>query len=304
MAKQNLNNIGLGIIVIIGILFIAGNVGKIIMSKNQHDFANSLEGMVFEINQHLPRKAQDGFDNFIMNKIKLEDSSVVWEATLDTTFFYPTNDSFLPESLNGGILPIGSRDMPLDLDTMLSKEFLNKSQKLNLLYYNLFAKTEKPNPLYEEIMRHKYSQTWRYSSPFSDRKIEFTMTYDEMKETEDFCKLQPQAALEHFLTEYIKRQNRLLALASGNADIRMRMYDEKNDIVCRCVLDKSYSRHGNRPISELRSLKEDVQVALAEDTQTLPIFYDIKSICEKSGKHLLFRFMDNNKTDSIEFTLY
>lgn len=302
--KKVLKYIGIGIVLLFAMVIIISNIGKILVSKKQRDYAYSIEGMLFEVNKHLPCRGQDGFDYYIMNRVVQDGDNIVWEAILDTTFFYPIRESFLPESMNGGILPEGNRSMALDLDTLLSSNLLKQNHQLDLLYYFLFAKTGNPNPLYEEILNRKYSQTWRIQSPFSDRQCEYTMTYDEMKETEYFCKEQPGTALGLFLSDYIKRQNRLLALASGNADISMCMKDDGDAIIFYCIFDKSFSDGGNRPISNLKTQKEEIQAELTEDTRTLPLFYDIKNICKKAQKDFFFRFTDWNKNDSIDFVIY
>lgn len=302
--KKVLKYLGIGIVLVFAAVIILGNIGNILVSQKQKDYAHSLEGMIAEINKHLPIRGQDGFDYYIMNKVILECENVVWVGTLDTTFFYPIRKSFLPESMNGGILPEGDRNMAIDLDTLLSNSMLKQSHQLDLLYYHLFAKTGKSNPLYEEIMNRNYSQTWRIKSPFSDRQCEYKMTYNEMKEMEDFCNNQTEAALNLFMSEYVQRQNRLLTIASGNADINMRMTDEGDAIVFCCTFDNSYSTRGNRPVSSLRNQKEEIQAVLDEDSRTLPIFYDTQNICKKAQKDFLFRFVDWNKTDSLEFKIY
>ena len=302
--KKVLKYIGIGVALFFALVIILGNIGDILVSKKQKDYAHSLEGMLAEVNKHLPCRGQDGFEYYIMNQVMQEGDNIIWEATLDTTFFYPIRESFLPESMNGGILPEGNRSMALDLDTLLSGNLLRQSHQLDLLYYYLFTKTGKPNPLYEEIMNRKYSQTWRIKSPFSDRQCEYTMTYYEMKETDDFCKNHPDSALNLFLSEYIKRQNRLLTFASGNADINMCMKDDGDNIIFYCIFDKSYFDGGNKPIENLRSQKKEIQLVLDEDSRTIPIYYDVKGICKKTKKTFLFRFTDCNKIDSLEFKIY
>lgn len=301
--KKVLKYIGIGIALLFALVIILGNIGNILVSKKQKDYVHNLERMLAEVNKHLPSRSPDGFEYYIMNQVMQEGDNIIWETTLDTTFFYPIRESFLPESMNGGILPEGNRSMTLDLDTLLSSNLLRQSHQLYLLYYYLFTKTGKPNPLYEEIMNRKYSQTWRIKSPFSDRQCEYTMTYNEMKETDDFCKNHPDSALILFMSEYIKRQNRLLTFASGNADISMCMKDNGDDILFYCIFDKSYSDGGNSPIANLRSQKKEIQLALDEDSRTIPIFYDIKGICKKVQKDFLIRYTDFNKTDSIEFRI-
>ena len=302
--KEVQKYLGLGIVLLLTAIIILGNIGKILVPKKQKDYAHSLEGMLAEMNKHLPCRAQDGFDFCIMNRVVQKGDNIVWEATIDTTFFYPMRKSFLPESMNGGILPEGNRSMVLDLDTLLSDKLLKQSHQLDLLYYYLFAKTGNPNPLYEEILNRKYSQTWRIQSPFSDRQCEYTMTYNEMKEAEYFCNEQPEKALSLFISEYIKRQNRLLTLASGNADINMCMKDDGGAIIFYCIFDKSYSYGGNKPVANLRSQQDEILSAMNEDSRNLPIFYDTKGICKKAHKGFLFRFTDWNKTDSLEFKIY
>lgn len=302
--KKVLKYIGIGIALLFAMVIIFGNIGNILVSKKQKDYVHSLEGMLAEVNKHLPSRAPDGFDYYIMNQVEQEGENIVWKATLDTTFFYPIRESFLPESMNGGILPKGNRRMTLDLDALLSNNMLKQSHQLDLLYYYLFAKTGKPNPLYEEIMNRKYSQTWRIKSPFSDSQCEYTMPYKEMKETEVFCTTQPEAAVNLFVSEYIQRQNRLLALASDNADIKLHMRDDGNAIAFCCTFAKSFSVGGNKPVSYLRNQKEEVLTVLADDSRTLPIFYDTKGICNRTQKGFLFRFIDWNKTDSIDFDIY
>lgn len=304
MMKKIMKYLGIGIVLLFAAGIILGNIGNILVSKKQMDYAHSLEGMLSEVNKHLPSRALDGFDYYIMNRVVQEGENIVWEATLDTTFFYPIRESFLPESLNGGVLTEGNRNMALELDTLLSNSLIQKSHQLNLLYYYLFAKNNRSNPFYDEVINRKCSQTWRIHSPFSDRQYEYTMTFNRMKETENFCKRQPEAALKLFMSEYVKRQNILLTLASGNADVIMQMADEGSAIVFLCSFDKSYSVGGNKPISNLRNQKEEIQAALEEDSRSLPLFYDTKNICKKTSKAFLFRFTDWDKNDSIDFKIY
>ena len=302
--KTAVKYIGVGLIVLIAAIFIFANIGKIIMSEKMKGHSLSLEEMIDSINTHLPSKGPDSLNFFVMDRVVLEDNNVVWEATLDTTFFYPIRESFLPESLNGGVLTEGNRNMALELDTLLSDSLIQKSHQLNLLYYYLFAKNNRPNPFYGEVINRKCSQTWRIHSPFSDRQNEYTMTFKKMKETENFCKRQPEAALKLFASEYLKRQNILLTIASGNADVIMQMADEGSAIVFLCTFDKSYSVGGNKPISNLRNQKKDIQAALEEESRTLPIFYDTKNICKKTSKAFLFRFTNWEENDSVEFKIY
>ena len=302
--KKILKYIGIGILVLFAAGLILGNIGNIYMSKKSKDFSQSLEGMIAEVNKHLPHKGFDGFDFFIMNKVFIEGNSVVWESTLDTTFIYPARESVLPESMNGGILVSGDRSCAIDLDTLLSNDFLKKSHRLDLLYYHLFARSSKPNKFHEEIIKRKFSQTWRVHSPFSDRQCEYTMTYDEQKNMEEYCQNNPDNALQEFMSEYLKRQNRLLNVASNNADITMHMEDSDSLIIFYCILDKSYSAGGNKPIANLRNNQGEMLEDLQEDCETLPIFYGMKEICNRTNKDLLFRYTNWNKTDSVDFIMY
>ena len=239
-----------------------------------------------------------------MNRVLFEDDNVVWEFTLDTTFFYPTRESVMSESINGSVLISGDRNQNLDLDTLLSNELLKESHQLDMLYYYLFAKKMKANAFYEEIMRCQCSQTWRFYSPFSDNKCEFSMSYDEQKTLEEYCKNNPNDALQEFLFDYIQRQNRLLTIASYNADVIMRMDLNNESIILYNTLDKSYSEDGNKPISNLKANISEMRDALSEDIRTLPLFFGIKEICERTKKSLIIRYTDWNKTDSIDFVMY
>ncbi len=301
---KGLKLIGIGFLFLFFAGIILGNISKLFALKQQKDSSNSMESMLENANSHMPCCALDGFGYYTMNQVKQEGNNIVWEVILDTTFFYSMRESFMPESMNGGILVEGDRSMAFDLDTLLSNYMSKQSHRLNMLYYYLFARTGKPNPFYEELMKRKYSQIWRIKSPFSSRHYEFAMTYNEMKEIETFCKSQPKNALDLFMSEYIKRQNRLLAFASGNADIEMSMSNEEVSIVLCCVYDKSYSDGGNNPILRLKERPEYVRIALEKDFKFLPLFYDMKSICDKSQKGFLFRFTDWNKTDSLEIKIY
>lgn len=302
--KKILKYLGMAFIIFIAAVIILGNIGNILVSKKNKEYTQTLEGMIVEINKHLPHKGFDGFDFFIMNRVFLEGENVIWESTLDTTFFYPARESILPESMNGGILVSGDRSCAIDLDTILTNDFLKKSHQLDLLYYHLFARSSKPNKFYEEIMKRKFSQTWRVHSPFSDRQCEFTMTYDEQKKMEEYCQNNLDDVLQEFMSEYLKRQNRLLNVASNNADITMHMVDADSLIIFHCVLDKSYSIGGNKPITNLRNNQGKMLEALQEDFQSLPIFFGMKEICNRTNKNLLFRYIDWNKTDSLDYILF
>lgn len=154
--KRIFKNVGIGALLLIGILIAFANFGRIYWEKKQRNYSKTLEGMVAEINRHLPMKDPNGFDFYVMNRVKLEGENVVWESTLDTTFFYPIRESILPESMNGGILAYGSRNDVLDLDTILSKEMLKESHRCDILYYHLFSKGSNPNPFYDEVLKRGY----------------------------------------------------------------------------------------------------------------------------------------------------
>ena len=299
--RNVLKYISIGSFVLIVAIIVLGNIGMALLSKKQKDDIYILENILADLNKNLPIKEQGYYS---LNKVVKEGNRIVWEITLDTTFFYPLHRSFLPESLNGGILLAGNRNMALDLDTLHSNKLLKQSSLLNILYYHLFVMSDRPNPLYCEIMNRNFSQTWRFISPFSNRQCECTMDYYEMKETADFCRKQPEAAINLFMLEYVNRQNRLLDIASANADIQMHMTDEGDVLMFYCKYDNSYSLEGKNPISNLREQKEEVQNSLEEDVQILPIFFNIESICNKTSKGFLFRFVDCNKTDSLDFQIY
>ncbi len=302
--KKAFQYIGIGFVVFIAVVIILGNIGHMLVPIKNKEQSQTLEKMIAEVNRHLPHRGFDGFDFFIMNKVLLEGDNVVWVTTLDTTFFYPTRESVLPESMNGGVLASGNRNCTIDLDTILSNDFLKKSHRLDLLYYHLFVRTNNPNKLYEEIMKRQYSQTWRIHSPFSDRRCEFSMTYREQKDIADYCFNNTESALQEFLFEYLKRQNRLLDVASNNADMVMSMAEDGSSLIFYCVLDKLYSLDGNKPVFNIRNNQSEMRDALVEDFQELPLFFGIKEICERTSKRFLFRYTDWNKTDSIDFIIY
>lgn len=302
--RKALKIFGLGIAILFAIGIILGNIGNIILSKRTIPTANSIDEWIMGINSHLPIKELDGCNFFTITRVFQENNNIIWEATLDTTFFHPIHDSFLPESLNGGILPEGNRDTQLDLDTLLTREVLRQSHRLNLLHYHIFVKGDKPNPFYNEIMKHKLSLIWRTYSPFSNANCNYAMSYHDLKDIEKFCITQPQAAINSYMSEYIKRQNLLLTLASSNSDISMQMANEETALVFRCTYDKSHSADGNNPITNLRNVENELKIALNADFKNLPIFFDADKICNKTQKEFSFVLTDYNKTDSIKITTY
>ena len=131
-----------------------------------------------------------------------------------------------------------------------------------------------------------------------------TVTYDEMKRADQFCANYPDQALQEFLSEYLERQNTLLDIASNNSDVLMRMTDEDTTLVYHFIYDKSYSMGGNKPISNLREQYDLAYNALKKDACTLPIFFGLKEICQKTERKLHFRCKDWKKNDSLEFIIY
>ena len=276
MARNVLKYLGIGILLLFAILIAVANIGRIFWEKNQKEYDQTLEGMVAEINQHLPMKDPNGFDFYTLSHVALDSEKVVFDATLDSTFFYPIRESLLPESMNGGILPSGSRNDVLDLDTVLGEKLLKDSHRLSLLYQQLFTNKKGTNKFYEEIKKRGYSIIWRTHSPFSDRKLEFSFSSKELDDIEVFCKNNPDSALTEFLKEYIERQNRVLSLASLNADARMSMIDNGKSLLFLYVFDGTYSANGNHPILNLRNYKNELFEALKDDSENLPFFYSIK----------------------------
>ncbi len=300
--KKLLKYIGLCFIILFGMGIVFGNILKIISDKNK-SAVEPLEIMLAKINKHLPCKGFNGFDYFTMDRVVLEDNNVIWDATIDTTYFYPTRECTLPESVNGCILVSGDRNHVIDLDTLLSNELMKESHKLYLFYYHLFVRSKETNKLYEEIMKRQCSQIYRYHSPFSDKQCEFIMTYDEQKEVEQYCKNNPPKALQEFMSEYLKRQNRLLELASLNADVMMHIEEDGSNIVFYCIFDKSCSVDGYNPISDMRKNQREMKEFLTEDIHTLPLFFGLEEICKKASKRFVFRYTDWNRSDSIEFKI-
>lgn len=304
MARKFLKYLGIGILLLFAVLIAVANIGRIFWEKNQKEYDQTLEGMVAEINQHLPMKDPNGFDFYTLSHVALDSEKVVFDATLDSTFFYPIRESLLPESMNGGILPSGSRNDVLDLDTVLSEKLLKDSHRLSLLYQQLFTNKNGPNKFYEEIKKRGYSIIWRTHSPFSDRKLEFSFSSKELDDIEVFCKNNPDSAITEFLKEYIERQNRVLSLASLNADARMSMIDNGKSLLFLYVFDGTYSANGNHPISNLRIYKNELYEALKDDSENLPFFYSIKEICNKTNRNYIFRFFDYYKTDSLDIVIH
>lgn len=304
MGKRIFKYIGIALLLLMGLLIAIANFGTIFWEKSKREYAKTLEGMVADINSHLPMKSADGFDFFIMEHVSIEGNSVVWESVLDTTFFYPEKESqIFPEPMNGGVLPYGNRNDVLDLDTILSNKMLLADHRCNTLYYYLFAKKKTPNPFYEELMKREFSQTWRCRSPFSDRQVEWTMTYEEQKKLEDFCTNNREQAMREFITEYTERQNRLLSLASNNSDVNIYLTVNDDNFCYHYVFSKEYSKNSNKPISNLKADSKGIYEGINEDLNSLPIFFSQKEICQNTNKSIVFRFVDWNKTDSLEITM-
>lgn len=301
--KKVVKYIGVAILGLFAIAIILGNIANIIMSKRSVPQGRTLEDMVAEVNQHLPMKRNDGFDFYSLDSVILGKNQIIWCTSIDTTFFYPNRKSMLPEALNGGIVVAGDRTQPLDLDTLLSSKYLKEDQELNSLYYQLFARKNKNDAFHDELMKRQYAQTWRFYSPFSDRIFEFTITYDEQLKLIDLCNNKPEGALQLFIKDCVRRQNRLLKLASRGTGTNMSMKDTGESLVLFIVFDKTYSAKGNNPINNIRSNRQEIQESLQEDFHRLPMFFGMKEICEKTKRHFVIRYMDFSRTDSVNFNL-
>lgn len=301
--KKVVKYIGVAILGLFAIAIILGNIANIIMSKRSVPQGRTLEDMVAEVNQHLPMKRNDGFDFYSLDSVILGKNQIIWCTSIDTTFFYPNRKSMLPEALNGGIVVAGDRTQPLDLDTLLSSKYLKEDQELNSLYYQLFARKNKNDAFHDELMKRQYAQTWRFYSPFSDRIFEFTITYDEQLKLIDLCNNKPEGALQLFIKDCVRRQNRLLKLASRGTGTNMSMKDTGESLVLFIVFDKTYSAKGNNPINNIRSNRQEIQEGLQEDFHRLPMFFGMKEICEKTKRHFVIRYMDFSRTDSVNFNL-
>lgn len=301
--KKVVKYIGVAILGLFAIAIILGNIANIIMSKRSVPQGRTLEDMVAEVNQHLPMKRNDGFDFYSLDSVILGKNQIIWCTSIDTTFFYPNRKSMLPEALNGGIVVAGDRTQPLDLDTLLSSKYLKEDQELNSLYYQLFARKNKNDAFHDELMKRQYAQTWRFYSPFSDRVCEFTITYDEQRKLIDLCNNKPNEALQLFIKDCVRRQNRLLKLASRGTGTNMSMKDTGESLVLFIVFDKTYSAKGNNPINNIRSNRQEIQESLQEDFHRLPMFFGMKEICEKTKRHFVIRYMDFSRTDSVNFNL-
>ena len=297
--KTTLKYAAIGLFVLFTIVIVLGNIGQIYVSKKKKEYSQTLEGMIAEINEQLPYKVGNNFYFKTIDKVILKDNNVIYEFTLDPTLFYPIRESTLPESLNGVVLVFGNRNCALDLDTLISNYLVKKGHRAYLLYYHLFVKSSNPNKVYEEIVKRKCSQTWRMRSPFSDRQYETTMTYKELTEVGKFCKNNPDKALQEFMFEYLERQNRVLDIASNNADITMHLVDDGSSLI--------FSSKFNKPIYNsikyLKANQDEMSEALQEDFQLLPFFNGMKEICERTNRGFLFRYLNWNKTDSVDFNI-
>ena len=301
--KKFLKFLGIGVFILIAAGIILGNIARVVVGHKSNSSNLTLEEMIVKMNNALPQKASN-ISFLTMNQVSLENNSIVWDATLYTTFFYPAKGSTLPESINGGILIEGSRDDIIDIDTLLSSSFVKEDHQLDMLFYFLFVRKDKPNPFYEELIRRNISQTWRIHSPFSDRQVEFAMTSDDQKRSEEFCREEPVKAYQEFLFRYLIRQNRLLRFASNNSDISMKMSDEGSSLMFYYTFDKSYSNNGNKPISNIKENGMESYLGIKEDLKVLPMFYGLEEICKGTGKKLVFRITDWNKTDSVEYSFF
>ena len=69
MARNVLKYLGIGILLLFAVLIAVANIGRIFWEKNQKEYDQTLEGMVAEINQHLPMKDPNGFDFYTLSVV-------------------------------------------------------------------------------------------------------------------------------------------------------------------------------------------------------------------------------------------
>ena len=286
--------------VFIGVAIIIA-IGLIVRNTS----STSLNMMIVELNKSLPQKGYEGYDYFTLEKCKLVGNNVVWECTLDETFFYPDRESAMPSAINNGVLSQGSsRDDYLDIDHDFSNNVLKKFHKCTLLYNNLIAIENNDDPFYREMKKQGCSQIFRTHSPYSNRTIEVKITAEEQKNIEVYCKQRPKEALEEFVSLYIQRQNLMLSNASDEEGIVMNMVDDGSDLVFRFVFDTIYSAEDNEPIENLRGNIDEIEDAVKKDVESLSVFFNVKRICEKTGRGYVVRYVDGYITDSLDLKIY
>lgn len=263
----------------------------------------SLEMMIAAINRQLPYKGFEGYDYFTLEKVKMEGNAVVWEASLDPSFFHANSGNALPDAIiNGGVLSQGSSiDDLLDIDEDFTNAFHKKFQRCTLLYNNLIANDFNQSAFYEEMKKRKCSQIYRTHSPFSNRKIEIKLTYEEQISIESYCRQRPKEALAEFVSLYIQRQNYMLSNANDEDGITMNMIDEGTDLVFRCVL---HSEDGINPIEYLRENVAIIERDIRHDIETEAAFFNTKRICTKTNKGYIVRYIDWYNTDSLDIRIY
>lgn len=301
--RKNIKYVGIALAAVVGLSFVLVNFINIYLSNKK-----KLETMIDGINMYLPQKGFEGYDYFTLERCRLEGNNVIWEFTLDPAYINSTRECALPESVNGFVIVDGSsRDDALDLDSAYTNMLFQQSIRFNLLYQYLIVKDSSnlvSNQFQQELEKRQCSQTWRAFSPISEKHIDFTITYQQQKDIEEYCKLERESALAELITEYIKRQNLILVEATKYDDVKMGMALEGSCIVLRCVFDESYSTNGNNPIENIRMDKEEVENELRADASSLPLFFDYKRICGTMENSYIVRYVDWNSHDSIDFRIY
>ena len=137
-----------------------------------------------------------------------------------------------------------------------------------------------------------------------DKYNNFVQTIDSIRDFINNCYEDYLLISSSMNVVNIDYQQMFNAHLKNNADITMHMEDSDSLIIFYCILDKSYSAGGNKPIANLRNNQGEMLEDLQEDCETLPIFYGMKEICNRTNKDLLFRYTNWNKTDSVDFIMY
>lgn len=287
---------GVAVVIIVGL----------IIRNNPTNSTTSLKMMIATINRQLPQKGFEGYDYFTLEKVVMEGNSVVWECSFDPSSFSHDNESALSGVItNGGVILQGSNlDDLLDIDEDFTNNLFKKFQRCTLLYNNLIANELNKSAFYEEMKKQKCSQIYRTYSPFSNRKIEVVLTYDEQINIEAYCRQRPKEALAEFLSLYVQRQNAMLSVASDEDGVAMNMVDEGANLVFRCVFDETYSEDGINPIEYIRQDQAKIESAIIHDIESKAIFFNTKRICNKTGKGYIVRYVDWYNTDSLDIQIY
>jgi len=265
----------------------ANNTYNVVDSRTQDKYkrsvvtSNFIEKTVEEMNRYCPIEYEYGS----MDSVFIEDKKVVYKMSI-------SNKSVQFNSFNeqAQIVP-------------LSKDFLRKTNREQLLHYYLIVRKDKENPFNEELINRGYSQEWRmYMNKKSSKYTAYTMTPQEMKEIRDFCEKYPKRAKQQFFKEYIDRQNELLKnINYENATVSL--FTDNTSLYYIYTLSKDITINNKYCIKNLKTNEEEVWTSIVSDLRTVPLFHSVQEICLLMNKKLIFRYKDFFEKDSIDFIM-